>query len=267
MPTESLIKLEGVSVKRNRQILQNIQLSISSGEIMTVIGPNGAGKSTLVRVAVGLVKPNQGRRVIKPGLKIGYMPQKIHIEPTFPLTVSRFLQLTHRSTSNWTSMTRAKYSNPESESALINQLEEVGAGHVIDSPLQNLSGGELQRVMLARALLRKPELLVLDEPVQGVDLAGQQALYQLISQIRNRYDCGILMVSHDLHLVMAATDQVVCLNQHICCSGHPETVSNDPAYIELFGSSENLNLARYTHNHDHKHHLDGHVIPQRERRK
>ncbi|MBV1883444.1 MAG: zinc ABC transporter ATP-binding protein ZnuC [Pseudomonadales bacterium] len=257
MPSDSLIKLEGVSVYRRKQLIQNIQLTINPGEIITVIGPNGAGKSTLVRVAVGLVKPTEGKRIVKPGLRIGYMPQQIHIEPTFPLTVYRFLQLAHRAAPK---STQASKQNQRSK--LKEQLSEVGAAHVIDTPLQNLSGGELQRVMLARALLRQPELLVLDEPVQGVDIAGQQALYQLISQIRGRYGCGILMVSHDLHLVMAATDHVVCLNQHICCSGHPEAVTNDPAYLELFGSNENLNLALYTHNHDHHHHLDGHVISE-----
>jgi len=260
MSTDSIIKLEDVSVKRHKTILQNIQLSIDPGEIVTVIGPNGAGKSTLVRIIVGLIKPNTGLRKAKPNLRIGYMPQKTHIEPTFPLTVQRFLQLTHKSTSKQTKG-RSSSASLSSSEVLEAQLEEVGAAHIINAPLQSLSGGELQRVMLARALLRKPELLVLDEPVQGVDLAGQQALYQLISDIRDRYGCGILMVSHDLHLVMASTDKVICLNQHICCSGHPESVTNDPAYLELFGPNDSQSLALYTHKHDHHHHLDGHIFP------
>ncbi len=238
--SEALIRLEGVGVTLSSQtVLQQVQLSLHVGEIVTLIGPNGAGKTTLVRTVLGLLTPDSGTVHRKPHLRIGYMPQKLHVDATLPLSVLRFLCLVP-------GVDRV---------AALSALEEVRAIQVIDSPLQNVSGGELQRVLLARALLRKPELLVLDEPVQGVDMAGQAKLYRLITQLRDRHGCGVLMVSHDLHLVMSTTDQVVCLNRHICCSGHPEQVSNDPAFIELFGQDAK-SLAIYHHHHD----LHGKVI-------
>ncbi|HXR03000.1 MAG TPA: zinc ABC transporter ATP-binding protein ZnuC [Pseudomonas sp.] len=240
---DALIRLKDVSVTRAGQsVLENIQLSVSPGEIVTLIGPNGAGKTTLVRAVLGLLKPDSGDVWRKPKLRVGYMPQKLHVDPTLPLSVLRFLRL-------GPGVDRA---------AALAALVEVGAEKVIDSPLQDISGGEMQRVLLARALLREPELLVLDEPVQGVDVAGQAELYALITQLRNRHQCGVLMVSHDLHLVMSTTDQVVCLNRHVCCSGHPEQVSNDPAFVELFGQNA-PNLAIYHHHHDHAHDLHGEV--------
>jgi zinc transport system ATP-binding protein len=240
---DALIRLKDVSVTRAGQsVLENIQLSVSPGEIVTLIGPNGAGKTTLVRAVLGLLKPDSGDVWRKPKLRVGYMPQKLHVDPTLPLSVLRFLRLVP-------SVDRA---------TALAALVEVGAEKVIDSPLQGISGGEMQRVLLARALLREPELLVLDEPVQGVDVAGQAELYALITQLRNRHQCGVLMVSHDLHLVMSTTDQVVCLNRHVCCSGHPEQVSNDPAFVELFGQNA-PNLAIYHHHHDHAHDLHGEV--------
>lgn len=240
----ALIKLEGISVSLSGQpVLQHVQLALRSGEIVTLIGPNGAGKTTLVRTVLGLLKPDSGTVRRKPRLRIGYMPQKLHVDATLPLSVLRFLRLVP-------GVDRA---------AALAALEEVGAPQVIDSPLQGISGGELQRVLLARALLREPELLVLDEPVQGVDVAGQAELYRLISLLRDRHGCGVLMVSHDLHLVMSATDQVICLNRHVCCSGHPEQVSNDPAFIELFGQDAK-SLAIYHHHHDHSHDLHGEVV-------
>jgi zinc transport system ATP-binding protein len=241
--SDALIRLKDVSVSRAGQsVLENIQLSVSSGEIVTLIGPNGAGKTTLVRAVLSLLKPDSGEIWRKPKLRIGYMPQKLHIDATLPLSVLRFLRLV------------PGVDRDTARAALI----EVGAERVIDSPLQGISGGEMQRVLLARALLRKPELLVLDEPVQGVDVAGQAELYALITQLRNRHRCGVLMVSHDLHLVMSTTDQVVCLNRHVCCSGHPEQVSNDPAFVELFGHHA-PSLAIYHHHHDHAHDLHGEV--------
>ncbi|MFK3974139.1 zinc ABC transporter ATP-binding protein ZnuC [Pseudomonas sp. NPDC087358] len=240
---DALIRLKDVSVTRAGQsVLENIQLSVSPGEIVTLIGPNGAGKTTLVRAVLGLLKPDSGDVWRKPKLRVGYMPQKLHVDPTLPLSVLRFLRLVP-------GVDRA---------TALAALVEVGAEKVIDSPLQGISGGEMQRVLLARALLREPELLVLDEPVQGVDVAGQAELYALITQLRNRHQCGVLMVSHDLHLVMSTTDQVVCLNRHVCCSGHPEQVSNDPAFVELFGQNA-PNLAIYHHHHDHAHDLHGEV--------
>ncbi|MGE8505009.1 MAG: zinc ABC transporter ATP-binding protein ZnuC [Pseudomonas sp.] len=241
---DALIRLDGVAVSFNGQaVLDDVQLSVQPGEIVTLIGPNGAGKTTLVRVVLGLLQPERGNVRRAPRLRIGYMPQKLHVDATLPLSVLRFLRLVP---------------GVDRKRALA-ALAEVGAEQVIDSPLQSISGGEMQRVLLARALLREPQLLVLDEPVQGVDVAGQAELYRLISRLRERHGCGVLMVSHDLHLVMSATDQVVCLNRHVCCSGHPEQVSGDPAFIELFGHDAK-SLAVYHHHHDHDHDLHGGVV-------
>lgn len=242
--SDALIRLDGISVRFNGQaVLEDAHLSVKPGEIVTLIGPNGAGKTTLVRVVLGLLQPARGSVRRAPRLRIGYMPQKLHVDATLPLSVLRFLRLVP-------GVDRAR---------ALAALAEVGAEQVIDSPLQSISGGELQRVLLARALLREPQLLVLDEPVQGVDVAGQAELYRLISRLRERHGCGVLMVSHDLHLVMSATDQVVCLNRHVCCSGHPEQVSGDPAFIELFGQDAR-SLAIYHHHHDHDHDLHGGVV-------
>ena len=220
-----------------RLLLEKINFKIAQGEILTVIGPNGAGKTTLLRVALGLIRPTSGTVNMKPSLTIGYMPQRLHLDPTFPLTVKRLLSLA---------------CNNDMDKVLP-LLDEVGATHVLDSQMQNLSGGEMQRVLLARALVREPDLLVLDEPVQGVDVHGQVDLYQLISRIRDQRGCAVLMVSHDLHLVMAATDRVLCLNQHVCCSGTPESVTNDPAFLELFGSAAVQSMAVYVHDQNHHH--------------
>ncbi|MBS0286530.1 MAG: ATP-binding cassette domain-containing protein [Proteobacteria bacterium] len=242
--TEPLVQVQDLSYgDAKRTFLQGVNLTIMPGKIVSVIGPNGAGKTTLVKLMVGLLKPSQGRITRKEGLTIGYMPQKIHLSPIFPLTVQRFLQLNK----TW------------SEQELAKMLEEVGVSHVQHSPLEAISGGELQRVLLARALLRRPQFLVLDEPAQGVDLLGQGELYDLIAKIRDLYHCGILLVSHDLNIVMARTDTVVCLNQHVCCSGHPEQVSRDPAFAELFGKAAQ-GLAFYTHHHDHHHGVHGKVL-------
>jgi zinc transport system ATP-binding protein len=242
--SNALIRLEQVGVTFGGQaVLDSIDLCVEPGQIVTLIGPNGAGKTTLVRAVLGLLAPHTGSVWRKPRLRIGYMPQKIQVDATLPLSVLRFLRLVPGVDRN----------------TALAALNEVGAEHVIDSPIQTVSGGEMQRVLLARALLRKPELLVLDEPVQGVDVAGQAELYSLITRLRDRYGCGVLMVSHDLHLVMSTTDQVVCLNRHVCCSGHPEQVSGDPAFVELFGNNA-PSLAIYHHHHDHAHDLHGSVV-------
>ena len=242
--SEPLIRLDGVGVAfAGADVLQDVQLELQAGEIVTLIGPNGAGKTTLVRVVLGLLAPHSGNVWRRDKLRIGYMPQKLQVEPTLPLSVLRFLRLVP-------GVDRAR---------ALEALGEVGASKVIDSPLQKISGGELQRVLLARALLRQPELLVLDEPVQGVDIAGQSELYRLIGRLRRRHGCGVLMVSHDLHLVMSATDRVICLNRHVCCSGHPEQVSSDPVFRELFGNDAR-SLAIYHHQHDHQHDLHGSVV-------
>ncbi|AMO54345.1 zinc ABC transporter ATPase [Endozoicomonas montiporae] len=241
--SQTLINLNNISLAyRERTVLANISLDLNPGEIVTLIGPNGAGKTTLVRIVLGLQKPDSGQRTIRRGLRIGYMPQKLHVDNTMPLTVKRFLSLTNQP------MTDIK-----------NALGRTGVEHVINSPVQSLSGGELQRTLLARALLHNPHLLVLDEPVQGVDVNGQKELYHLITELRDEQGCSVLMVSHDLHLVMASTDSVICLNRHICCSGHPHKVRKDPAYLKLFGG-ESEELAIYTHHHDHEHTVDGHVV-------
>ena len=211
--------------------------------MLTVIGPNGAGKSTLIRILLGLEKPDSGKVQRKPKLRIGYVPQKISIDSLMPLTVERFVEL-----------------SGERKSNAMSALEEVGVIHLAQQPIQQLSGGEFQRVLLARALLHKPELLILDEPAQGVDVLGQAELYEKIDQLRNTYGFGVLMVSHDLHLVMQKSDQVLCLNQHICCSGQPDDVSKHPEYQRLFGNLPTEGLAVYTHNHNHCHDLHGDVV-------
>jgi len=242
---QPLIKLDQVNLSFGRNhVLQDISTELHKGCITTLIGPNGAGKTSLVRVVLGLVKPQQGTVWKKENLRIGYMPQKLQIDSTFPLTVERFL----------------KTSQCKDINTLRSALTDVGAEHLLSQSIHNLSGGEMQRVLLARALLRDPNLLVLDEPVQGVDINGQLELYNLISRIRDDRGCGVLMVSHDLHLVMAATDHVVCINHHICCSGHPEHVTNDPSFTELFGITGSEQLAVYSHHHNHRHNDHGDVI-------
>jgi len=234
-----LLEMTAVDLVRStKQLLQSISLRVEAGEILTIIGPNGAGKTTLLRIALGLIPPSAGKVERRANLCIGYMPQKLHIDPSFPLTVQRFLAMAGK----------------DHRKDILPLLQEVGAARVLDSRLQTLSGGELQRVLLARALIREPELLVLDEPVQGVDVQGQMELYQLISQIRTQRGCAVMMVSHDLHLVMAATDRVLCLNRHICCSGTPEVVTNHPAYLEMFGPQAFQQLAVYTHDPEHHQH-------------
>ncbi len=245
MSDGALLRVEGVTVRLGgRAVLDHVDARIDPGEIVTLIGPNGSGKTTLVRVLLGLLRPSEGR-LHRPGrVRVGYVPQRIHVEPTLPLTVAGFLALGTRSA-------RAGY---------LAALEEVGVPGLIDTPVQRVSGGEFQRVLLARALLRRPDVLVLDEPAQGVDVGGQRELYRLIRHLRDRRGCAVLLVSHDLHMVMAATDRVLCLNGHICCRGAPEAVSADPEYRRLFGPME-TEFAVYTHHHDHAHDVHGDVIP------
>lgn len=240
-----LVKAKDISIQfGDRQVLQNVSLTVNQGQVVTLIGPNGAGKTTLIRVILGLLKPQSGTINKPKHLRIGYMPQKLHVEPTMPMTVRRFLELTRHT-----------------QATPINSiLDEVQISHLVNHQLRSISGGEMQRVLLARALSQTPQLLVLDEPAQGVDVAGQADLYQLINDIRTRHQCGVLMISHDLHLVMAKTDEVVCLNHHICCHGRPDQVSVDPSYLALFGKNEAKNLAVYTHHHNHHHDLTGEVV-------
>ena len=244
--TEPLVQAHGIHVARGgREVLQDVDIAVSPGEIVTLIGLNGAGKSTLVLVLLGLERPDAGTVRRKPGLRIGYSPQHLQRDATLPISVRRFLTL----------------GASASPSRLEELLDDVGAGDVLDSPLAEISGGELHRVALARALLREPELLVLDEPLAGVDVSGQSDLYRLIEGIRDRQGCGVLLVSHDLHLVMAATDTVVCLNHHVCCTGHPHSVASHPAFVSLFGSHISQVLAVYEHHHDHRHGAFDEPIP------
>lgn len=241
---EALIQLSKVSfVISGNDILQNIDLNIQKNEITTIIGPNGAGKSTLIKLICGLLPASSGDITRRKNLSIGYMPQKLHLDPSMPIKVSRFLSLAD-----------------ESKLAREHAMEKAGVARLANSSMHSLSGGELQRVLLARALLRRPQLLVLDEPLQGVDINGQTALYELIGSLRDELDCAIVMVSHDLHLVMAQTDQVICLNQHVCCHGKPESVTRHPEYLKLFGQTALENIAVYTHHHDHHHDIHGDVV-------
>lgn len=241
----ALVCARGVTLRfGTTAVVADVDLDLHEGEIVTLIGPNGSGKTTLVRALLGLVPPSAGSVTRKAGLRLGYAPQHLTIGPSLPITVRRFLALAGGVT----------------EAAMRGTLEEVGAAHTAGTAFQELSGGEARRVVLARALLRKPDLLVLDEPTAGVDVAGQADIYRLIQTIRDRHGCGVLLVSHDLHLVMAATDQVVCLNRHVCCSGRPEAVSRHPEYLALFGPLQAPALAVYAHLHDHHHGPSGEVV-------
>ncbi|WP_371414865.1 ATP-binding cassette domain-containing protein [Hydrogenovibrio sp. JE_KL2] len=237
-----------------KRVLQNIDLTLKRNEITTLIGPNGAGKSTLLKILIDLIQPTLGKIWRSPHLSIGFMPQKIQVDASLPMTVARFLKLGLRKPHFFSSQkTEANFTTELMQTVSLLRLEKL-----LNTPIQKVSGGEMQRVLLARALIRKPDLLVLDEPVQGVDLQGQVELYHLINEIKDTLHCGILMVSHDLHIVMKSTHQVLCLNEHICCSGHPQTVSESPAFKNLFGQ-EFDEIAIYEHHHgdtcDHTHGL------------
>jgi zinc transport system ATP-binding protein len=240
-----LAALRGVEVRRGgRAILSRIDLTIEPGEIVTIIGPNGGGKTTLLKVVLGLVKPDAGSVAIRPRLRFGYVPQRLQLDRTLPMKVRRLMTLTRRHT----------------DAELVEALAETGVGHLLDADVANLSGGEFQRVLIARALLARPKLLVLDEPVQGVDFSGELALYERIAEIRGRHGCAVLLVSHDLHVVMAASDRVLCLNGHVCCAGVPSEVAVAPEYHRLFGPRAAGTVAIYKHHHDHMHDLHGEVL-------
>ncbi len=228
-----------------RTVLHGVDLSVQAGEIVSLIGPNGAGKTTLVRILMGLLRPTEGSLRRRANLRMGYLPQHFKVDEAIPLTVRRLITLTR----------------PAGRAEIDRALDAVGVLHLIDQSIHGLSGGEQQRVLLARTLLRDPDLLVLDEPAQGIDMTGQFELYDLIVRLRTIRGYGVLMISHDLHLVMSATDRVICLNQHVCCSGHPETVNRHPEYVALFGPAAAKNIAVYAHTHDHHHDLHGRVVP------
>lgn len=239
-----LVELKDVRFERDgRVILDGIDFSIAPGEIVTLIGPNGGGKTTFARLCLGVLSPSSGVIKRQRGLSVGYVPQRLKMDRSLPLTVGRFLTI------------RQAAAKRHVETA----LNDVGAGHLIRSQMAALSGGELQRVLLARALLSRPTLLVLDEPAQGVDFAGEAALYELISKLRERLNCAVLLISHDLHIVMGSSDRVLCLNGHICCAGVPEQISQHPEYARLFGAEKAATFAIYQHDHDHEHALSGDV--------
>ena len=236
-----LLKVEKVGISVNgKSLVRGVSLEVKQGEIVTLIGPNGSGKSTTAKIALGIYKKIDGK-VKTYTDKIGYVPQKISIDWTLPIRVLDFMTLTEELT----------------QDQISSALNTTGVEHLKNKSLSNLSGGEFQRVLIARAISKQPELLVLDEPVQGVDFKGEIALYKLIKEISEKMKCGILLISHDLHVVMSATDFVVCLNGHVCCSGTPHVVVKDNKYRELFGDRASNILSLYEHKHDHTHSQDG----------
>ena len=244
LQNQVLLEVVGLGVRLGgREILHGVDLTLRRGEIVTVIGPNGGGKTTLLRAVLGLIDPSAGRAAITGGATVGFVPQKFPVDRVLPMTVARLMRLTAR---------------PD-RAAIERALGETGTAHLVDTSIHALSGGEMQRVLVARALVREPDLLVLDEPAQAVDYAGEAAMYELIAAIRDRRGCGVLMVSHDLHVVMAATDRVLCVNGHVCCTGTPHEVSGNAEFRRLFGPKAGA-FALYRHHHDHDHDLSGEPV-------
>lgn len=242
---EPLVEARGLGIRRDgRWLIDGVDLEIGRGEVVTLIGPNGGGKTTTAKALLGLIEPDAGRVSRAADLKIGYVPQRFAVDWTLPIDVTRLMSLT------------VSHKSDDIRAA----LERVDARHLESAEIQHLSGGEFQRVLLARAIIGKPDLLVLDEPVQGVDFSGEIALYNLIGDIRDELKCGVLMISHDLHIVMAGTDRVVCLNGHVCCSGTPRQVAATDEYRRLFGHLGASALAVYHHEHDHAHDHCGNVV-------
>lgn len=244
---EPLISLNNAGIYRSdRWLVRDVSLTLGSGEILTLIGPNGSGKSTTAKMALGILKPDEGSAKRRKKLKVRYVPQKVSIDWTVPLKVRRLMSLTGHVTKD------------EADRA----MNLTGTLHLANAEVRTLSGGEFQRVLLARAIAFKPELLVLDEPVQGVDFNGEIEMYELIRKIRDELQCGVLLISHDLHIVMAATDRVICLNGHVCCSGTPMNVAVSQEYKDLFGARAASGLALYEHQHDHQHLSNGSINPE-----
>ncbi len=241
MPNE-LLRVRDLSYSLGgRRVLDRLCFELKPAQITTIIGPNGAGKSTLVNLVTGLITGFEGEIVRRPGLRIGYLPQKVYVNTLMPLSVERLLQLTRSA----------------SAGEIDRALAQTEVGDLKQRQVRSLSEGELKRVLLARTTLGKPDLIVLDEPTSGVDVSGEIRMYELIRELRSQLQCAVLLVSHDLHLVMSQTDQVLCLNQHLCCSGRPESVSQHPEYLALFGQQAADSIAIYSHRHDHVHDLAG----------
>lgn len=242
--SNTLIQLNNCGILRNQKwLVRGVSLKVDRGQIVTLIGPNGSGKSTTAKMALGILRPDEGSNIVLNNLKISYVPQKLSIDWSLPLRVIDFMNLIEK----------------HSQETLMDTLNLTGIKHLLYEDVRNLSGGEFQRLLMARAIAKEPEFLVLDEPVQGVDYAGEIALYQIIQDIRKTLHCGILLISHNLHVVMSQTNHVICLNGHICCSGEPQSIVKDPEYIKLFGENMDPTLAFYQHQHDHHHHPDGSV--------
>lgn len=234
----ALIEVSGLEMRyRDQLVLRDVNLAVMSGEIVTIVGPNGSGKSTLLRALIGALTPVVGEVRRAPGLRVGYLPQKLEIDPTLPITVSRFLSL--------------PTGVPPARAAAA--LEQAGVPELGGRQMVDLSGGQFQRILLARALLGDPQILLLDEATQGLDQPGSAAFYRRIEQVRTELGCAVVMVSHELHVVMSASDRVICLNGHVCCEGRPEVVASAPEYRALFGSGTGGALALYRHDHDHSH--------------
>lgn len=237
----TLLSVENLTVKLGgHTALSDINMDISKGEIVTIVGPNGSGKSTLLCAIVGAIKPAKGKITKAPALRIGYVPQRLHIDATLPITAARFMRLPYRGNAD----------------TITETLAMVGLHGIEDQQMTTLSGGQFQRVMLARAILHKPDLLILDEATQGLDQLGSATFYRLIETLRQKLGCAILMVSHELHVVMSASDRVICLNGHICCHGTPDIVASTPEYRALFGTGTQGALALYRHDHNHSHDHD-----------
>jgi len=238
-----LVKLENAGVQRtSKWLVKGISLEVSQGQIVTLIGPNGSGKTTTAKMILNIMNADEGQ-ITRNTNKMAYVPQKINIDWTMPLRVIDFMKITNNLNNN----------------QVLESLTTTGVDKLLYNQIHNLSGGEFQRVLIARAIAKKPDLLVLDEPVQGVDYNGEIALYNLIKKISVNLNCGILLISHDMHFVMSTTDHVVCLNGHICCSGAPSSVVKNPEYIKLFGEHNSETLSYYQHHHDHSHDNDGSV--------